>query len=110
MVAEGQSDRMASDTGVGMKQRCITEFLHVEKMAHADIRWHLVDIYGDQTVDVSTVRQWVVRFRSGDSDTKDKPHSKWPCTVVTSENEECLDQLIHTNQLIMVTMLKNSAL
>jgi len=26
---------------------------------------------------VSTVRQWVVRLRSGDGDVKDKPHSGW---------------------------------
>ena len=36
-VAEGQSDRMASDMEVWMKQRCVTEFLHVEKMAPTDI-------------------------------------------------------------------------
>ena len=30
-AAEGQSDRMVSDTEVCMKQRCVSEFLHVEK-------------------------------------------------------------------------------
>ena len=33
MAAEGQSDRMASDMEVHMKQGCRTEFLHVGKMA-----------------------------------------------------------------------------
>ena len=33
-VAEGQSDKMMSDTGLQMKQRCVTELLHVEK------KWH----------------------------------------------------------------------
>ena len=51
---------MVSDTGVWMKQRCVAEFLHVEIMAPTDIHQHLLNIYGDQTVDVSTVRQWVV--------------------------------------------------
>ena len=37
MVAERQSDRMVSDMEVHMKQRCITEFLHVEENAPIDI-------------------------------------------------------------------------
>ena len=56
MSAEGQSDKMVSDTGVWMKQRCVAEFLHVEIMAPTDIHQHLLNIYGDQTVDVSTVK------------------------------------------------------
>ena len=37
VAAEGQSDNKASDMEVWMKQRCVTEFLHVEKMAPTDI-------------------------------------------------------------------------
>ena len=48
-----------------MKQRRVTEFLHVGKEWHP--RMCLLNVYGDQTVDVSTVRQWVVHFSSGDS-------------------------------------------
>jgi len=59
-------------------------------------------------VDVSTVRQWVVHFSSGDSDVKDKPHSGQPCRAVAPQNEECVNQLIHTNQLMVITMLKNT--
>lgn len=32
MSAEGQSDRRTSDVEVLMKQRCVTEFCHEEKM------------------------------------------------------------------------------
>ena len=39
---------------------------------------------------------------------KNKPHSGWPCTAVTAQNEEHLSQLICTNQLMVVTVLKNS--
>ena len=39
MAAEGQSDKMETDMGVKMKQRYITEFLHVEKMVSIDIHW-----------------------------------------------------------------------
>ena len=37
MAAEGQSDTMASDMEVHMKQRCGTEFLREEKMATINI-------------------------------------------------------------------------
>ena len=69
-TAEGQSDME-----VRMKQRCVIEFLHAEKIAPNDIHRRLLNVYGDQTVDVSTVRRWVARFSSGDSDVKDKPRS-----------------------------------
>jgi len=57
MAAEGHSDTVASDMEMCMKQRCVIEFFHVEKVAPIDIHWCLLDIYGDQTVDVSTVGQ-----------------------------------------------------
>jgi len=100
MTAEGQSDKMASDMEVRMKQRCVIEFLHAEKIAPNDIHRRLLNVYGDQTVDVSTVRRWVARFSSGDSDVKDKPRSGRPCTAVTPRNEERLDQLIRVNRRI----------
>ncbi len=56
MAAEDQSNRMVSDMEVWMKQRCVTEFLHVGKMALIDIHQHLLNISGDHTKDVSTVR------------------------------------------------------
>ena len=45
MVAEGKFDRMASDMEMSMKQNCITEFLHIEKMALIDIYQYLLSIY-----------------------------------------------------------------
>ena len=83
-----------------MKQRCVIEFLHAEKIAPNDIHRCLLNIYGDQTVDVNTVRWWVAHFSSGDSDMKDKPRSGRPCIAVTQRNEEHLDQLIRANRRI----------
>ena len=37
MAAEGQSDKMVSDMEVCMKQKCVIEFLCVEKKAPTDI-------------------------------------------------------------------------
>ena len=100
MTAEGQSDNMASDMEVRMKQRCVTEFLHAKKIAPNDFHRRLLNAYGNQTVDVSTVRRWVARSSSGDSDVKDKPRSGRPCTAVTPRNEERLDQLTRANRRI----------
>jgi len=48
-----------------MEQWCVIEFLHREKkMVPTDNSSMAVSIYGHQTVDVSTVRQWVVCFTS----------------------------------------------
>jgi len=61
MATEVQSDKMVSDMELCMKQRYIT-FLHVEKIVPIDIHQCLVNVNGDQIVDLSTVRQWVVHF------------------------------------------------
>jgi len=47
-------------------------------------------------------KQWsrgVVHFSSDDSNVRDKPSSEWPYTTLTSQNEDCLDQL-NVNQQI----------
>jgi hypothetical protein len=85
IAAEEQSRKMAFDMEVRMKQRCVTEFLHAKGKAPNDIQWHLVNMYGDQTVDVSTVRRWVVCFSSGNSDVRDRPHSGSPGTSYWAE-------------------------
>ncbi len=45
MAAEGQSERMASNVEVCMKQRYGTEVLHVEKMEPTDIHQCLLADY-----------------------------------------------------------------
>ena len=61
MAVEGQCDTMASDVEVHRKQRCVAEFLHVEKFAPIDIHQLLLNVYEDQTVDVSTVSgRWCI--------------------------------------------------
>jgi hypothetical protein len=72
MRVEEQPKKMASDMEVCMKQRGVTEFLHAEKIAYKDIYQRLLNVYGDQTVDISTVRQWVACFCSADRNIKDK--------------------------------------
>lgn len=63
-----------------------------------DIHWHLPNIYGDQKVNVNSVKQRVLCFSSGNTGRKDKPYSRRPCTSVTPWKEDRLDQLMHMNQ------------
>lgn len=43
----------------------------MEKIVPADIHLCLLNGYGEQTVDVSTVRQWMLCFTSRNSDMRD---------------------------------------
>ena len=51
---------MTSDTEARMKQRSVTEFLHEEEKVPVDVHRCLLNVYGDQTMDVSTVRWWLM--------------------------------------------------
>jgi len=57
---------------------CCHVTLHVEKIAITDVHQCLLNIYGNQTVDVSTVRQKMAHFSGGDSKVKEKLHSRQP--------------------------------
>ena len=46
----------------------------------------LLNIYGDQTLDVSIGRWWVVCFSNGDSDVKNKPHSTVSCRFLWAQH------------------------
>ncbi|PNF30463.1 hypothetical protein B7P43_G12155 [Cryptotermes secundus] len=91
---------MVSDIEVRMKHRCVIEFLTAEQIVPTDIHRRLLKVYGDNTVDVSTVIRWVVRFNSGESEVHDKPRRGRPCSAATPHNEQRLDQLIRTDRRI----------
>ncbi len=48
---------MVYDMEVHMKESCVTELLHVEKMAPIDSHLCLLNIYGGQREDVISVSQ-----------------------------------------------------
>ena len=52
----------------------------------------------------------VVHFSSGNVNIKEKSCSGKPCTTVTLQNEEHLNQLICTNQQTVATMLRSCIL
>jgi len=99
MAAEGQSDRIVTDMEVCMEQRCRIEFLQAEKMAPIGIHQCLVNVYRDQTVDVSHVRRWLVCFSSGDSESS-------PLLQVPEHGMQLLFIIAENAYLMLVTILK----
>ena len=66
------------------KRRAVIEFLTVEKVPPIEVHRRMQAIYGDQCVDVSTVRRWVRRFKDGElghADLSDKTRSGRPVTA-----------------------------
>ena len=64
MAVERWSGKRAPDvstwkcTWKQMRQRSVIKFLHVENVTPTDIHQCLLNVYGGQPVDVSTVRRW----------------------------------------------------
>ena len=50
---------MEEFSDVQFKQRAVIEFLTAEKVPPIEIHRRMQAVYGDQCVDVSTVRRWV---------------------------------------------------
>jgi len=67
---------MEEFSGVRSKQRAVIEFSTAEKVPPIEIHRRIQAIYGDQCVDVSTVRHWVKQFKDGEvgqaENTKDR--------------------------------------
>jgi len=82
------------------------ELLCAEEMAPIDIHQHFVNIYGDQTVDVSTMRQWVVRFSNSNSAVKDKPHSRQAMKIFMSAECRLLFIGGKNAELMVVTIVE----
>ena len=57
-------------------------------------------VYGDQYVDVSTVRRWVRRFKDGElgqADLSDKTRSGRPVTTSGQLHQDRVEEMIHRN-------------
>lgn len=69
-------------------QRSLTDFIHAVKTVHTDIYQRFLNIYGQQIVDVRTIRWCVINFGSSENDICNKVHSVPSCKYVNSNNEE----------------------
>ena len=57
---------MEEFSDIRFKQRAVIEFLNAEQVPPTVIRRRMQAVYGDQCVDVSTVRRWIRRFKDGE--------------------------------------------
>jgi len=74
---------MEEFSDVRFKELAAIELLTAEKVSPIEIHRRMQAVYGDQCVDVSTIRHWVRRFKDGElvqADMSDKTRSGRPVT------------------------------
>jgi len=94
---------MEEFSDVRFKQRAVIEFLTAEKVPPIEIHRRMQAVYGDQCVDVSTVRRWVRRFKDGElgqADLSDKTRSGSPVTASDQVHQDRVEEQIRGNRRI----------
>ena len=94
---------MEEFSDVRFKECAVTEFLTAEKVPPTEIHRRMQAVYGDQCVDVSTVRRWVRRFRDGEmgqADLSDKTRSGRTVTASDQLHQDGVEELIRGNYRI----------
>ena len=67
-----------------LKQRAVTEFLSAENVTPAEIHRRLQAVYGEKTVNRTTVNRWAIKFcvcEPGRANNVDQPCSGRPVSV-----------------------------
>ena len=86
-----------------VKQRAVIEFLvKLGEVSPTKIHDKLRAVYQEETMSVSTLRRWVLRFRNGEESISDKPRSGRPSSASTPETVEKVNGLIMQNRRIRV--------
>ena len=76
-----------------MKQRAVTEFLSAENVTPAEIHRRSQAVYGDNTVNRTTVNLWAIKFREcepGRANIVDQPRSGRPVSVTDDKHKNRL--------------------
>jgi len=102
--------KMTAISEHGRKQRAVIEFLFMEGESAANIHRRLVNVYGEDSLDVSTVRRWIRRIkgdyeRKGQCDLNDKPRSGRPASAVNEESMKKADLIIKANRRVTIDEL-----
>ena len=80
-----------------LKQRAVTEFLSPENVTSAEIRRRLQAMYGENTVNRTTVNRWAIKFREcepGRANIVDQSLSGRPVSVTDDKHQKQVDELI----------------
>lgn len=62
-------------------------------------------VYSECAIDVSSVRCWIFRFKSGDEGIDNSPHIGEPATVATMESKNKVDELVRDDRRITASKL-----
>jgi hypothetical protein len=74
-----------------LKQRSVTEFLSAENVTPAEIHRCLQAVYGENTVNRTTVNLWTIKFREcepGRAKNVDQPRSERPVSVTDDKHKK----------------------
>jgi len=80
-----------------LKQRAVTEFLSAENVTSAEIHSRLQAVYGEDTVNRTTVNRWAIKFRECEpcrANIVDQRRSGRPLSVTDDRHQKQVDELI----------------
>jgi len=80
-----------------LKQRAVTEFLSAENVWPAEIHRRLQAVYGENTVNRTTVNHWAIKFRECEpccANIVDQTRSGRPVSVTDDKHQKQVDELI----------------
>jgi hypothetical protein len=80
-----------------LKQHVVTEFLSAENVTPAEIHRRLLAVYGENTVNRTTVNCWAIKFREcepGRANIVDQCRSGRPVSVTDNKHQKQVDELI----------------
>ena len=80
-----------------LKQRAVTEFLSAENVMPAEIHHRLQAVYGENTVNKTTVNHWAIKFREcepGHANIVNQPRSGRLVSVTDDKHQKQVDELI----------------
>ena len=86
-----------------LKQCAVTELLRAEKVTPAEIHRRLQAVYGENTVNRTTVNRWAIKFREcepGRANTVDQPRNGRPVSVTDDKHQKQVDELIRHDRRI----------
>ena len=86
-----------------LKQRAVTEFLSAEKVTPAEIHRRLQGVYGEDSVNRTTVNRWAIKFREcepGRANIVDQSRSGRPVSVTDDKHQKRFDELFKHDRRI----------
>jgi transposase len=86
-----------------LKQCAVIQFLSAENVTPAEIHRRLQAVYGENTVNRTTVNRWAIKFREcepGRANIVDQPRSGRPVSVTDDQHQKQVNELIKHDRCI----------